>query len=381
MLRLGFSWACKQSVARRACQLDQSSLGCLAGLTTNTQTPLWTKSTCIQNKTNTQVAPFTTICCGHHASTTHRRAPDVILSQRYYSSEPGDEDTKKLLNDLDKRYHDDPEIKEWMKHLRDDFAGDGEVSTTQGSAADEELSRSDEPATDEEDKAFSEDAPSEKSHIDAGMDHLQATPVTDEDIERQLARYDYEEVDVDYEDEEEDKVVQLPISLQRGATGVFDVEELVELLRDENARDICVMSVPQEYSYVDYMVIVSGKSKRHLLAMAEFVKWVYKRKRGAKDPASVRVEGKDNTDWLAIDMGNIALHLMEPGVREKYDLETLWTVGAEFEQPQEDLELQYKNTEDFDWEALLKEAQAEAGERKIEARNRHRPMPTSQTGT
>jgi len=59
-----------------------------------------------------------------------------------------------------------------------------------------------------------------------------------------------------------------------GATGVFDVEEVVDLLRGENAQDICVISVPAEFKYVDYLVIVTGHSTRHLRAMAAYIKWM-----------------------------------------------------------------------------------------------------------
>ena len=59
-----------------------------------------------------------------------------------------------------------------------------------------------------------------------------------------------------------------------GVTGVFDVQEVVDLLRDEKARDICVIVVPPELKYVSYLVIVTGHSTRHLRAMAAYVKWV-----------------------------------------------------------------------------------------------------------
>ena len=64
------------------------------------------------------------------------------------------------------------------------------------------------------------------------------------------------------------------ISVVGGMTGVFDVEEVVDLLRDENAKDICVIVVPPELKYVNYLVIVTGRSTRHIRAMAAYIKWV-----------------------------------------------------------------------------------------------------------
>ena len=49
----------------------------------------------------------------------------------------------------------------------------------------------------------------------------------------------------------------------------MDVEELVGFLRDENARDICVIRVPPQLDYVDYFVVCSGFGGRHLRRMAD----------------------------------------------------------------------------------------------------------------
>lgn len=51
----------------------------------------------------------------------------------------------------------------------------------------------------------------------------------------------------------------------------FDIDMLVSLLRQENARDICVIKVPPELKYTDYFVIGSGTSTRHLHAMAYYI--------------------------------------------------------------------------------------------------------------
>ncbi|WAR09609.1 hypothetical protein MAR_034685 [Mya arenaria] len=64
-----------------------------------------------------------------------------------------------------------------------------------------------------------------------------------------------------------------PIPLTRGKSGVFDIEELITLLVSINAKDHVTIRIPPVYSFSDYMVIVSAKSKRHLKAMTEDLKW------------------------------------------------------------------------------------------------------------
>lgn len=120
------------------------------------------------------------------------------------------------------------------------------------------------------------------------------------------------------------------LNLSRGVTGVFEVEDLVNVLRRENMLDIFVVSVPPEFKYVNYMVIVTGKSQRHMYATAEFVRRVFKKKRHSNDSIP-EIEGKDSKDWIAMDLGNIALHIFSKKARVMYDLESLWSVGPEYD--------------------------------------------------
>ncbi|KPJ11942.1 Uncharacterized protein C7orf30 [Papilio machaon] len=121
------------------------------------------------------------------------------------------------------------------------------------------------------------------------------------------------------------------INLERGKNGVFEIEDLVDLLQRENSKNIFVASVPKEINYVEYICVVSGRSKRHVKALAEFVRKVYKKKCYKSDHIP-RIEGKDSDEWMALDLGNIALHIFSDKARVVYDLETLWAVGAEYDE-------------------------------------------------
>lgn len=112
-----------------------------------------------------------------------------------------------------------------------------------------------------------------------------------------------------------------------GTTGVIDIEEAVQVLKLEKAKELVVLQIPPEYNYVNYFIIVTGKSKRHMTAMAEYMRRVYKYKRYQSD-IMPRIEGEDSSDWIALDLGNIALHIFSPKGREKFDLECLWAVGS-----------------------------------------------------
>lgn len=115
-----------------------------------------------------------------------------------------------------------------------------------------------------------------------------------------------------------------------GINGVFDIEDLVEVLRRDNGIDIFVSQVPSHLKYVDYICVVTARSPRHMKAIAEFVRKMYKVKR-TQDDLIPRLEGKGSGEWVAMDMGNIALHIFTSEAREKYDIEQLWSVGPEFD--------------------------------------------------
>ncbi|XP_036102716.1 mitochondrial assembly of ribosomal large subunit protein 1 [Molossus molossus] len=107
----------------------------------------------------------------------------------------------------------------------------------------------------------------------------------------------------------------------------FDIDMLVSLLRQENARDICVIKIPPEMKYTDYFVIGSGTSTRHLHAMAYYIVKMYKFLKSKSEPY-VKIEGKDTDDWLCVDFGSMVIHLMLPETRETYELEKLWTLRS-----------------------------------------------------
>lgn len=84
---------------------------------------------------------------------------------------------------------------------------------------------------------------------------------------------------------------------------MYEIEDLVQLLRRDKAKDIFVASVPPENSYVDYIVVVTGKSVRHMIALATFVRKVYKVKAN-KDDILPKIEGPSCKNWIALDLGN-----------------------------------------------------------------------------
>ncbi len=74
-------------------------------------------------------------------------------------------------------------------------------------------------------------------------------------------------------------------------------------------------------AFTDAMVITSGRSNRHVGAVADRVLEGLK-KAGIKD---ARVEGMPHCDWVLIDAGDVVVHVFRPEVRAFYDLEKMWS--------------------------------------------------------
>ncbi len=72
------------------------------------------------------------------------------------------------------------------------------------------------------------------------------------------------------------------------------------------------------------MVVASGRSQRHVVAMAEKVL------RRLKDAGfgRAKVEGARAGDWVLIDAEDVIVHLFRPEVRAFYNLERVWSEAA-----------------------------------------------------
>lgn len=96
-------------------------------------------------------------------------------------------------------------------------------------------------------------------------------------------------------------------------------------LHDDKAEEVVEIDLAGKSSVTDIMIIASGRSQRHVSAIADHVLRRVK-DAGAKN---VRVEGLAAADWVLIDAGDLVVHLFRPEVREFYNLERLWEADAD----------------------------------------------------
>ena len=97
--------------------------------------------------------------------------------------------------------------------------------------------------------------------------------------------------------------------------------ELVQAsLDDDKAEEVVVIDLAGKSDIADFMIVASGRSQRHVGAMAEHLHAKLKA-RGAAGPS---MEGLARCDWVLIDGGDVIVHLFRPEVRAFYNLEKMW---------------------------------------------------------
>ena len=98
---------------------------------------------------------------------------------------------------------------------------------------------------------------------------------------------------------------------------------ILHQLDEDQAQETISIPLAGKSSIADHMVIASGRSTRHVSAIADKLAQRIKQEAGR----SVRVEGLPNADWVLIDAGDVIVHLFRPEVRSFYNLERMWSFG------------------------------------------------------
>jgi ribosome-associated protein len=93
-----------------------------------------------------------------------------------------------------------------------------------------------------------------------------------------------------------------------------------KVLEENKAKDIAKIDLKGKTNIADFMVIANGTSSRHLHTMAEKIQEVLKAKR-----IKAYIEGEASDSWILVDAGSVLVHLFMPEIREKYELEKLWS--------------------------------------------------------
>lgn len=98
---------------------------------------------------------------------------------------------------------------------------------------------------------------------------------------------------------------------------------VVDVLDDLKAQSVLRLDVRHLTSMTDVMIIASGRSARHVRAVAQAL--LERCESAGVKP--IGVEGEDGGEWVLVDLGDVIAHIMVPSVREFYALEKLWDIA------------------------------------------------------
>jgi ribosome-associated protein len=99
---------------------------------------------------------------------------------------------------------------------------------------------------------------------------------------------------------------------------------ILRRLDDDKAQDVVHIDLKGKSSVADSMIVASGRSHRHVGAIADHLL------RALKDAGygKAKVEGLPHCDWVLIDAGDVVVHLFRPEVRTFYNIEKIWAIDA-----------------------------------------------------
>jgi ribosome-associated protein len=111
----------------------------------------------------------------------------------------------------------------------------------------------------------------------------------------------------------------MPEAKQEGSVRLLTTA--LNSLSDAKAEEVITIDLEGKTSIGDYMVIASGRSQRHVNAVADRLMDSLR----GEGVRNLRVEGIPSCDWVLVDCGDIIVHIFRPEVRQFYNLEKMWS--------------------------------------------------------
>ncbi len=96
---------------------------------------------------------------------------------------------------------------------------------------------------------------------------------------------------------------------------------VIDKIDDLKGQDIVAIDVCGKSSITDCMIICTGTSSRHVIAIADHVVQSSR----AVGLLPLGVEGQNGAEWVVVDLGDVIVHVMQEESRRLYELEKLWS--------------------------------------------------------
>lgn len=113
----------------------------------------------------------------------------------------------------------------------------------------------------------------------------------------------------------------------------FSPQEMGNILLEAHGRDIAIIDVRNKCTFTDFMVVASAQSSGAARSLAGAILHALREKCSHVAPGvAPTIEGDvDTAEWLVVDAGSIVTHIFLEEWRDEYNLEGLWSDGANIE--------------------------------------------------
>lgn len=97
----------------------------------------------------------------------------------------------------------------------------------------------------------------------------------------------------------------------------------MRILDEHKATDLRCLDVSHLTSLMDFMIVATGRSDRHVRALGDAL--IASCKENGIEVLGA--EGQDAAEWLLVDLVDVVVHVMLPRTREFYEIEKLWDIS------------------------------------------------------
>lgn len=105
------------------------------------------------------------------------------------------------------------------------------------------------------------------------------------------------------------------------------VDAIIDGAEEKLGTDTVVLDLREFVDSFDALVISAGRNDRQVRAIAEEIE---RRVHLAVGVKPTRLEGWDTAEWIALDYGDVIVHVFDLETRDYYDLEHLWSAAPVF---------------------------------------------------
>jgi ribosome-associated protein len=89
---------------------------------------------------------------------------------------------------------------------------------------------------------------------------------------------------------------------------------------EKKASGLEVIDVAGRVDYADFLVLMSGRSDRHVTALASSIEEALRK----RNKRALAVEGLPHANWVLMDFGDVVVHVFQDDARSAYDIDALW---------------------------------------------------------